>query len=485
MIEFQVADEMSIPEGTIIERQTPFQKRWRLRNSGQDRWQGCRLVYTQGTIAPVDLNRPLPPLNPGEEITIPIDMISPAEPGQHSGSWAFHDDSGQPVGEPLILNITVAASGPLNGRLLSIETAEQPGFAVVESGRAFTQTITVENSGGRSWSAADQLVFMGGDATPAEHRLPLAALNPGERQAITLTMTAGSKPSDRHSYWRLRSGQGGYFGGVITTTFEIVPAADPPPPAAADPQSWRETIWGITGVFESGRVGGNPAALQTHDEGIVSYGKHQATLQSGNLAAVLERYVERSRSAVAGELQRSYLNRVQQRDPALRHDQPFHDLLRQAAADPEMIAAQDDLFARHFYNPAVARAAELGIRSPLGHACLYDTRIQHGSGGADFIVKLTSDSFQPPPAVSGVDEAAWLAAFLNEREALLNRLADKRDAEADQTADHGRQNSLRLTAKALRISTFRAQELRTLLTSGNLQLTGPFTVRGLKVDGLS
>ena len=39
-----------------------------------------------------------------------------------------------------------------------------------------------------------------------------------------------------------------------------------------DSRAWRQTIWAITSVFESGKPEGDPAAYQTLDAGIISYG---------------------------------------------------------------------------------------------------------------------------------------------------------------------------------------------------------------------
>ncbi len=72
-----------------------------------------------------------------------------------------------------------------------------------------------------------------------------------------------------------------------------------------------------------------------------------------------------------------------------------------------------------------------------------------------------------------VDEPTWLRTFLGEREAWLNRPADRREAE-----------NKPVDAQFLRTSTFRVRELRQLLQAGNLNLAGEFTVRGQRVQGV-
>lgn len=245
-------------------------------------------------------------------------------------------------------------------------------------------------------------------------------------------------------------------------------------PVTAD--QWRAVIWAITSVFESGLPAGRPDAFQNLDAGIISYGKHQATLQSGNLARVLDAYFRRSNSPVSQALQQEYGQRIKQGGEALRHDARLKDLLLQAAVEDAMSLAQDEVFEQNFYRPVVERARQMGLRTALGLACLYDTRIQ---GGLDIVIPAVvqklgvSAAGQSGPA-GPVDEPAWIRAFLDEREAWLNRLAAKRQSE-NKTTD----------AQMLRTSTFRVRELRRLLDAGNLGLAGTFTVRGQRIDGLA
>jgi uncharacterized protein YgiM (DUF1202 family) len=251
--------------------------------------------------------------------------------------------------------------------------------------------------------------------------------------------------------------------------------APPPELTAAIPAEWRPVIWAITSIFESGVAGGRADAYQNQDAGIVSYGKHQATLQSGNLERVLNIYFQRSQSAASQALRQEYAARVQRKEESLRHDARFKQLLLDAAREPEMSAAQDELFEANFYRPVAARARELGLRTPLGLACLYDTRIQ---GGLDGLLTTISTQLgvtavgQAGPDGRAVDEPTWIRAFLAEREAWLNRLADQRAREGRHT-----------DAQFLRTSTFRVTELRRLLDAGNLELAGAFTVRGQRING--
>lgn len=266
--------------------------------------------------------------------------------------------------------------------------------------------------------------------------------------------------------------QEGDWGNV---TFVNDSLADAPSfsaqPEPFTPAIWRTTIWAITSIFESGRPQGNVAAFQNIDVGIISYGKHQATLQSGSLNKVLEEYFHRSQSDTKVALEQTYADRIKLRDASLRHDLNLQALLLQASLEPAMSEAQDVVFDRDYYQPAVQKALEYHICTPLGLACLYDTAIQ---GGLASVLQAMTTSAGGPVGTGGMSEKAWLAAFLDEREAFLNGVADRDEAQGDH-----------MSATMLRNSTFRVQELRRLLQADHLGLEGELVVRHLPVSGLT
>ena len=202
-----------------------------------------------------------------------------------------------------------------------------------------------------------------------------------------------------------------------------------------------------------------PNAFQNTDRGVISYGKHQATLASNNLGRVLTHYWERSQSETAKELKQTYVERVADRDETLRNDSAFKLLLLSAAEELEMEAAQDAVFESNFYQPAVEELMRQGLRSPLALACLYDTRVQ---GGLAQIISATLERVSA--STEETSEEAWLAIFLQIRLDRLFRLADAAD---------GRGESLH--AQALRNSAFRVEVLQGLLHAGNLPLEGEFS----------
>jgi hypothetical protein len=167
----------------------------------------------------------------------------------------------------------------------------------------------------------------------------------------------------------------------------------------------------ITGAFE----GGKPGTLNLYDRGIISYGKHQATLASGTLYPILKRFTELSTSDTATKLS-SYLDRVNRKDETLREDSEFIRLLKEAAKESAMVRAQDQEFTRQYWEPAKKIAAAGNIKTALGHAIFYDTKVQ---GGLHDVLKRTEARLggKVGDIVAGkqIAEQEALRAFMDER----------------------------------------------------------------------
>ena len=194
---------------------------------------------------------------------------------------------------------------------------------------------------------------------------------------------------------------------------------DPLQHRATSSDADREYAFSLTGQFE----GSSFSALQTKDAGIVSYGRHQATLASGSLEEVLRRYTSNSQNELALGL-KSYLPRVDAQDQTLRDDQPFLKLLRLAGTDPEMQQAQTETFADLYWKPALQTAEKLGIESSLGKAILFDTQVQGG-------INSISKQLVGEPEFKTTDEKARLTRFLELRKSYLERIADRKESADD------------------------------------------------------
>ncbi len=223
----------------------------------------------------------------------------------------------------------------------------------------------------------------------------------------------------------------------------------------------------ITSQYE----GGGYASIQTKDVGVVSYGKHQATLSSGNLTKLVELYLQKAKaiqpvSQNATTLE-GYLPKMKgtaAEKEALRSDSAFTGALVAAASEEAMQQAQDEYFKEDFWKPAVQMALQYGITSQLGWATVYDCFIQ---GGAETCLGRTQTELGGIVGASVprdgqqhvITEQEFLTTFNAKREGRLEDIAKKRDSEG-KTAD----------AKMLRSSKVRPQAFSELATAGNLTM---------------
>jgi chitosanase len=134
---------------------------------------------------------------------------------------------------------------------------------------------------------------------------------------------------------------------------------------------------------------------------------------------------------------------------------------RKAAADPLFRRAQDQVSDELYYRPAMKAATDLHLQSPLAKFALYDASIQHGAGNDSdslgAIIRAASLAVQGSPAKAG--EEKWLAAFLQARKKVLLNATDPQ------------------TRAAWRESVGRVNDQLRLLKAGNLELSGPLTLK--------
>jgi chitosanase len=132
-----------------------------------------------------------------------------------------------------------------------------------------------------------------------------------------------------------------------------------------------------------------------------------------------------------------------------------------AASDPSFRQVQDAVADRFTYEPAVAIARRVGVRTALGVAILFDTAVQHGVAedpdGLPSLVSRASAAAGGDPA-GGVAEPVWLNAFLDLRAETLRRPSNA------------------ATQRVWAESVDRVEALRRLLTDDREDLQPPLTV---------
>lgn len=211
----------------------------------------------------------------------------------------------------------------------------------------------------------------------------------------------------------------------------------------------------IVNIFETGSPRGDYAAvtLLPGDTGHLTYGRAQTTLGSGNLHLLISAYCRAAGAGLADEL-RPFLPSLADRDTSLDRDHRFHDLLREAGADPAMQEAQDAFFDRLYWTPAEVAARELGLGDPLAHAVIYDSKV-HGSW-----LRIRDKVLAGHGRPSRIGHRRWVEDYVDERRSWLA----------------GHSNRL------LRRTVYRMDAFRSLFASGNWALELPFLVRGQEIS---
>lgn len=228
----------------------------------------------------------------------------------------------------------------------------------------------------------------------------------------------------------------------------------------------RKAIDAVLSIFETGKMP-SAAAYATctvlKDGAGISYGKHQCTDKAGTLDLVVKRYISldgRHAEQLAKYLPQLATNETAKVDPAGPFPPWMNDLiavLKKAGADPVMQMAQDEVFDEEYFEPAVSRAADLGLTTALGLLTIYDTSIHSGPGRVATHAKLVKEA--APKA--GGDERRWVAEYIATRRAWLAASSNP------------------LVQKTV----YRMDALTKLIEAGKWGLEMPFVVRGLTVGG--
>lgn len=216
----------------------------------------------------------------------------------------------------------------------------------------------------------------------------------------------------------------------------------------------KQAAHAVVNIFETSRVRGDygRVTVLAQDTGHLTYGRSQTTLASGNLALLLHAYVE-----AEGELAADFeplLQRFDDRDTSLDHDESVKQLLHAAGRDTIMHTVQDSFFDRVYWEPAIRRTDRLGIDTPLGASIMYDGQV-HGS--AHRMVQATNERHGP---IGTLSEQDWLGRYVDTRREWL--------------ANHSN--------TGLHATVYRMDEFVKLIDAGNWNLALPFAVRGIVIS---
>jgi hypothetical protein len=265
-----------------------------------------------------------------------------------------------------------------------------------------------------------------------------------------------------------------FYNNVMGIKPEVIaPGTPPAPPDPVDAKT-KEVISNMVGVFETGKVGGDPSAVQDKDSGIISYGKHQCTLSSkeSSLEKVLDRYMQLAPQSENTKKLEEYMGAVRNKSENLRTNEEFKTLLKEAGKDPLMGQAQEEVFDKLYWKPAMQSAEKAGVTSPLGCALLTDTCVNSGPENLNTILNRTQAKLDGKEYT----EQEFLQTFADERTNFILTAAKNKDAQGK----HGDAEMLNHVA-----SDWRMDYWKGWIDDGNMDLKGKLEFKLYKqtIDG--
>lgn len=101
-------EDITIPDGTIVNPGDVLDKRWLVENNGSCNWNegfGLRLIAGPEMGAPFE--HALFPSRSGSQTEIRIVFTAPDEPGSYRSAWQASDAQGNPFGDSIFIEIVV------------------------------------------------------------------------------------------------------------------------------------------------------------------------------------------------------------------------------------------------------------------------------------------------------------------------------------------------------------------------------------------
>ncbi|KAG7399314.1 hypothetical protein PHYBOEH_009116 [Phytophthora boehmeriae] len=100
--------DVTCPDGTVLTPGEPFDKVWKLRNGGPNKWPiGAMLSCVGGDKMQAPESVLIPSVLPGKSIDVSLRMVAPAKPGRYTGYWRLSTADGNRFGQRLWVDINV------------------------------------------------------------------------------------------------------------------------------------------------------------------------------------------------------------------------------------------------------------------------------------------------------------------------------------------------------------------------------------------
>lgn len=179
----------------------------------------------------------------------------------------------------------------------------------------------------------------------------------------------------------------------------------------------------LTNLFENGSFDFAYDYVESLGDGRgITAGRAGFTTATGDLLKVVKDYTAQKPGNELAKFIPRLWEILQSKSDSEEGLEGFSQAWETASEDPDFRRVQDEVVDELYYQPSVQYSSQLGLRTALARAAVYDTIIQHGAGedldGLPAILKRTEQTVGGTPS-TGIDEKVWLDTFLSQRRETL------------------------------------------------------------------
>ncbi|RJP49170.1 MAG: hypothetical protein C4557_11840 [Anaerolineaceae bacterium] len=127
----QFITDVTIPDGTVMTPGQSFTKKWRIKNIGSCAWNGYTLAFDSGDPMGAVSSKPIPAVNPGQEVDLEVDFTAPNTAGTYRSYWRIVTNN----------NVLVPVAGGYQGRSFYVDIKVQAPTATNTLPPAAVQVI--------------------------------------------------------------------------------------------------------------------------------------------------------------------------------------------------------------------------------------------------------------------------------------------------------------------------------------------------------